>query len=64
MIYAAGGKVLDEEMPTLMKLSKSEEELNESWIKQTLKLREGKGDDTILHEDGGIKTALELNTQQ
>jgi cardiolipin-specific phospholipase len=64
MIYAAGGKVLDEEMPTLMKLSKSEEELNESWIKQTLKLREGKADDTILHEDGGIKTALKLNTQQ
>jgi cardiolipin-specific phospholipase len=61
MIHAAGGKVLDEEMPKLMKLSKSEEELNESWIKQTLKLREGK-DDTILHEDR-IETALKLNMQ-
>jgi len=45
----------------LMKLSKSEEELNESWIRQTLKLREGK-DDTILHEDR-IKPALKLDMQ-
>lgn len=61
IVHAAGGKVLDEEMPELMKLSKSEEELNESWIKQTLKLREGT-DDTTLHEDR-IKTALKLNMQ-
>ena len=39
MISVAGGKVPDEEMPTLMDLNKTEE-LHESWLEQTLKIRE------------------------